>query len=88
MIYEKVNFRDYGVETKVLFDKLPRYAPFCWPESWVIIPSRSDRLTVVKWLQENATMRYDIVKSNGKLYVALEDETDAVLFKLSIQENA
>lgn len=87
MQFDKVNFRKYSIDPKGLIDCVPEGAPIFWDDDWTVFFVTNTQSEIRKWCNENVLGQFDIVITNGGLYIAFEDRTEAVLFKLSIMEN-
>jgi hypothetical protein len=87
MIYEKVHFSKFAIDPALYLSKLQQYSPICWPDDWTVVTAKASAHEVKTALEGNTNHQFDIVTSGQIVYVAFEDQTDAVLFKLSITEN-
>lgn len=91
MLFEKVNFAKFSIEPDEIMRSLPQYKPMFWERDWeiVCIPN-GDKQTVIQWALEYAQSPYDIISvpATDELLVAFEDETEAMLLKISYTEKS
>lgn len=94
MRFEKVHFANFHVDPEEHLRDLPQYKTRFWPIGWsiILVKRRPDfdlfsgsvvsRLT--DWAKEQAQAGWDWCStSDGDYLVAFEDDTDAILFKVS-----
>ena len=96
MKHDEVKFTKFSVNPEDIITSLPQYKSH-WPASWTVVCvsrqtsfstinlGQSSSLDIHTWLKEQATAKTDIFPMpNGDTLIGFEDESDALLFKISI----
>lgn len=98
MRYGRVKFANFVVDADKTIESLPQYQTAFWDKEWALVlvehekdfslsisnPTLSLSARITDWLKREAQGRWDICSMNHGYMVAFEDETDSILFKISI----
>lgn len=98
MRYGRVKFANFVVDADKTIETLPQFQKPFWEKEWSLVlvehdkdfslstttPNMSLSVRITEWLKREAQGQWDTCVMNHGYMVAFEDETDSILFKISI----